>query len=342
MSALTRTQRMLGHYGRRMGIGCVALMVATVAAACGGKADDDATSAGADNAAYPVTIEHKLGKAVIDKAPARIVTLSDADLDALLLLGIQPVGIAESSGPDGISPWAKPKLTSKPTVLKPGDNGYQVEEVLALKPDLILAGGNYYIKDQYEKYAAQIPTTGYEKGNFEDSWQVTLRQVAKAVGKTDAGEKIVKDVEAKIASVKTDHPALAGKKFAVSQVWEAGSVGVLRSKEDAGVKMLNDFGMVLAPSVAELPGEEFAAQLSLEKVGVLDSDVLLVYYTEDTFKATLEANTLFKNMKVVQRKAYVALTKEQFSALRTATPLSVPFLIDNAVPDIVKAATAQA
>lgn len=323
-----------------MGILGVALMVATLGAACGGKSEDKAQATGAKSAAYPVTVEHKLGKTVIDKAPQRIVTLSDADLDALLLLGIQPVGIAESSGPDGISPWAKPKITGQPKVLSPGDNGYKVEEVLALKPDLILAGGDYYIKDQYDKYAGLVPTTAFEKGNFEDAWQVTLRQVARAVGKVDEGEKIVKDVEAKIAKVKTDHPVLVGRKFAVSQVWEAGSVGVLRSKDDAGVKMLNDFGMVLAPGVAALPGEEFAAQLSLEKVGVLDTDVLLVYYTEDTFRTALEGNTLFKNLTVVKRNAYQVLRQEQFSALRTATPLSVPYLIDNVVPDLVKVAKA--
>src|SRR5689334_5403528 len=93
---------------------------------CGGSDADDAAAPGASTAAvasFPVSLTHKLGTAEIKAAPQRIVALSDADLDALLMLGVQPVGVAESSGPDGITEWAKPLLTSKPTVLTAGDTG---------------------------------------------------------------------------------------------------------------------------------------------------------------------------------------------------------------------------
>jgi iron complex transport system substrate-binding protein len=318
----------------------------TALSGCGGDDSDDTAAPGSSSAAaasYPVSLPHKLGTAEVKAAPQRIVALSDADLDALLTLGVQPVGVAESSGDGGITDWAKPLLTSKPTVLTAGDTGFDVEKIAALAPDLILAGGDYYIDDEYAKLSKLAPTTAYETtGAFEDPWQTTLKQVAKAVGQDAKATQVIDDVEGKIAKAKTDFPELAGKQFTLSQMWEAGSIGVLRSDKDAGVKMLNDFGMKLAPGVAALKGDEFAVQLSLEKVGVLDAGVTLVYYAEPSLQPTLEGNALFKGLASVKRGSYKALTGPQFSALRTPTPLSVQYIIANVLPDISAAAKAAA
>ncbi|WP_250029486.1 ABC transporter substrate-binding protein [Paractinoplanes maris] len=310
---------------------------------CGGDTDSAAGEQGASTsaAAYPVTLTHKLGTAEVKAAPQRIVALSDADLDALLTLGVQPVGIAESSGEGGITAWAKPLVTGKPTVLTAGDTGFDIEKIAALAPDLILAGGDYYIDDEYAKLSKLAPTTAYETtGAFEDPWQTTLKQVAKAIGRTAEAEQVITEVEGKVAKAKTDNPELASKQFTLSQMWEAGSIGVLRSDKDAGVKMLNDFGMKLAPGVAALKGDDFAVQLSLEKVGVLDADTTLIYYADKTLQPTLEGNTLFKNLGSVKRGSYKALADAQFSALRTPTPLSVQYIIENVLPTISEAAKA--
>src|SRR4051794_17902719 len=95
---------------------------------CGDDAGETAAPAASGAASYPVSLTHKLGTATIPAAPKRVVALSDADLDALLLLGVQPVGIAESSGEGGVTAWAKPRLTSTPTVLTAGDEGFDVEK----------------------------------------------------------------------------------------------------------------------------------------------------------------------------------------------------------------------
>ncbi|MFC4070631.1 ABC transporter substrate-binding protein [Actinoplanes subglobosus] len=329
--------------GRRAFVAGIALAAGlSLLSGCSSDSGDKAEPTGSTAAAavaYPVTLTHKLGTATIEKAPQRIVALSDADLDALLLLGVQPVGISESAGEGGVTPWAKPLLTGSPTVLTAGDTGFDVEKIAALAPDLILAGGDYYIADEYEKLSKLAPTTAYETtGAFEDPWQGTVRQVAKAVGKSTEADKLIADVEAKVAAAKTAHPELAGKNFTLAQMWEAGSIGVLRSDKDAGVKMLNDFGLQLAPGVASLEGDEFAVQLSLEKVAVLDSDVTAIYYADPALQPTLEGNSLFKGLNSVKKGSYVALTAPQFSALRTPTPLSAQYVIENVVPVISDAA----
>ncbi|GAA4972202.1 ABC transporter substrate-binding protein [Actinoplanes utahensis] len=309
-------------------------------AACGADEKEDAPKTGSSSAAavYPVSITHKLGTTTVEKAPERIVALSDADLDALLLLGIQPVGVGASVHDGGITPWAKPKLTGKPTVIEVGEKGVNAEAVAKLNPDLVLAGGDYYIDDEYKALSPLVPTTAYEAGPVEDSWQTTLRQVAKLVGKTEQGEQVIKDVEAKVAGVKTRYPALAGKTFTLAQAFEAGTIGVLRSPEDSGVKAFNAYGMELAPAVKALKSEDFAVTLSLEKVATLDADVVMVYAVEEQFKTALESNTLFKNLTAVQKGHYVALDLEQFTALRNPSPLAIQYSIDTVLPKIAEAA----
>ncbi|BBH71097.1 ABC transporter substrate-binding protein [Actinoplanes sp. OR16] len=318
-------------------------LTAGTLAACGSSSsDDDAAVAGsgAPAGAYPVSVTHKLGTTTVEKAPERVVALSDADVDAAVLLGVQPVGVYQTVAEGGINPWTKPKLTTEPKQLVQGENGVDPEEVAALNPDLVLAGGDYYIDNEYKALSPLVPTTAYETGPFEDPWQTTLRQAAKLLGKTGQGEQIITDVQAKVDGVTTQYPDLAGKTFTISQVYEAGTIGVLRSDADVTVKAFNDLGMKLAPAVAALPGDDFAVTLSLEKIATIDADVVLIYYTEPQLKAALEANTLFTNLPAVKRGSYIALESDAFMALRNPSPLSVPYFIDTTVPDVAKAAGA--
>ncbi|WP_440104742.1 iron-siderophore ABC transporter substrate-binding protein [Streptosporangium sp. H16] len=317
--------------------------------ACAGEsggAEQPAANAPATQAAsgFPVTITHKLGTTTIESAPQRIVALGEVDQDTLLALGVQPVAMAELTGvqADGLAPWTAPKISgTKPTLLKAGEAGFSLEQIAALKPDLILAGGDYYIDKEYANLSQLAPTTAYETGPAEDSWQVVARQVAKAVGKADEGEKLVADVEAKIASVKTTHPELDGKKFALTSVFPSGNIGVMKSDTDISVQLFGQFGLELPEEIKALPGEGFAAELSMEKVGVLDVDLLLSHYNDDAAtQKKIEANQLFAGLDVVKRGSYVPLDLKAFWPLRTPTPLAVPYVIDQVVPQVAKAAKA--
>ncbi|MEU8381633.1 iron-siderophore ABC transporter substrate-binding protein [Streptosporangium sp. NPDC048865] len=318
--------------------------------ACAGEsggAEQPAASAPASQAAaagFPVTITHKLGTTTIESAPQRIVALGEVDQDTLLALGVQPVAMAELTGiqDDGLTPWTAPRISGdKPALLKAGEAGFSLEQIAALKPDLILAGGDYYIDKEYAGLSQLAPTTAYETGPAEDSWQVVARQVAKAVGKAEEGEKLVADVEAKIASVKTTYPELDGKKFALTSVFPSGNIGVMKADTDISVKLFGEFGLALPDEIKALPGEGFAAELSMEKVKVLDVDLLLSHYNDDAAtQKKIEANKLFAGLDVVRRGSYVPLDLKAFWPLRTPTPLAVPYVIDQVVPKVAEAAKA--
>ncbi|WP_436771116.1 iron-siderophore ABC transporter substrate-binding protein [Yinghuangia sp. YIM S09857] len=342
------------HRGlRRLAAAGVAAALALGLAACGDDKDDaDSTSSSPSAAAsapaaspppaaaYPVSITHKLGTTTIKEAPKRIVALGEADQDAALALAVSLTGMVETTPPDGIAPWAKPKLgASKPEIITMGENGAPIEKVLALKPDLILANTDYWIEQEYEKLSKIAPTTAFETGPSQDTWQQVTRQVGKALGKSAEAEKLVTDLEAKITAVGTTYPEVKGKTFALTNAQNAGTIAVLKDKSDGGVKLLNGFGMTFPDSIANLPGAGFAAELSMERLDVLEVDVLLSNYNADAdLQKAIEANPQFAKLNVVKRGSYVALDSNDFWALRFATPLSLEYVIEKVMPRISQAA----
>lgn len=329
---------------RRLAVTAALVLSLGMAAACGDdEPADDASGGGKAGGAFPVTITHKLGTAKIESAPKRIVALGEVDQDALLALGVTPVGMAELTGvqPDGLAPWSAPKLTGqKPKLLKAGEAGFNLEEVAALRPDLILAAGDFYIDKEYDKLSKLAPTVAYQTGPAEDAWQQITMQVAKAVGKPDEGRALVGKLDTQLAQVKTKYPALDGKEFAFTSVFPNGNIGVMKSDTDTSVKLLKQFGMKLPEELQKLPGEGFAAEISMEKVSVLDVDgVLLSHYNDDpATRKKIEGNKLFADLAVVKRGSYVPLDLTAFWPLRTPTPLSIPYVIDQVVPKIAEAA----
>src|SRR3712207_289699 len=109
-------------------------------AACG---SDDATapaitSSGGTAGTFPVTVRHQFGEPTVPAAPQRVVSLGWADADALLALGVVPVGILDwfQAWPAGVGPWAQDRLGgAKPTVLKGPEINF--EQVATLRPDLV-------------------------------------------------------------------------------------------------------------------------------------------------------------------------------------------------------------
>ncbi|NUU24090.1 MAG: iron-siderophore ABC transporter substrate-binding protein [Streptomycetaceae bacterium] len=327
------------HRGlRRLAAAGIAAALALGLAACG----DDGDGGDGDKGSGGVTITHKLGTTTVKEPPKRIVALGEIDQDAALALGANLVGVVYTTEPNGVAPWAQPKLgAAKPELIQGGDNGYPIEKVLALKPDLILANADYWVEQEYEKLSKIAPTTAFETGPSQDTWQQVTRQVGKALGKSAEAEKLVADVEGKIAAVGTQYPEIKGKSFALTNAQNAGTIAVLKDKEDTSVKLLAGFGMTHPQSIADLPGAGFAAELSMERLDVLEVDVLLSNYNGDAaLQKSIEANPQFTKLDVVKRGSYVALDSNEFYALRAPTPLSLQYVIDKIIPKIAQAAKA--
>jgi iron complex transport system substrate-binding protein len=134
------------------------VVVAGLVAACGTPfgPEPPAGPAGrpepAADSAFPVSVDHSLGRTTVPAPPRRIVALGGNDGDALYALGVEPVAVLGGQGGqtrDGITPWLAGRLDpTRTTVLRTAtDTG--LERIAALRPDLILAESVPTVGDEY-------------------------------------------------------------------------------------------------------------------------------------------------------------------------------------------------
>ncbi len=167
---------------RRHRVATLAAIAATAALALAGcsspGADGSSTPASSDSSgSFPVTIQSALGDVTIDSAPQRIVTLGWSSNDALLSMGIAPVGMekqAYGGDDDGVLPWTKDALdamgAAEPTMITSSDEP-AYEEIQALKPDLILAVYSGITQDQYDLLTQIAPTVAYSDAPWSTPWR---------------------------------------------------------------------------------------------------------------------------------------------------------------------------
>jgi iron complex transport system substrate-binding protein len=317
-----------------------------VLAACG--TSDDTTpsasgsSAAATTAAFPVTIDHKFGRTTVKSEPKRIVVVGLVEQDALLSVGVVPVGTTEWFGeqPGAIWPWATGKLgaAAKPTVLTNTD-GIQFEKVAALRPDLILGLYSGLTAQDYTTLSKIAPTIAQPAGalDFGASWQDVTRTVGQAAGRSAQADQVIGDVQAKIAAVRTAHPEFAGRTALMATNYEGYYV---YGPQDARGRFLTDLGFKLPDGLAAVTGKDFGANLSKERTDMLDTDVL-VWLVDDYAKdkVKIQADPLYAKLgvKTEGRDIFLENNEIEGSATSFVTPLSLPFLLDKLVPQMAAA-----
>ena len=290
-------------------------------------------------AAFPATIGHKYGETTIAAAPARIVTVGLTEQDALLALGITPVGTTEWFGkhPGAIWPWAQPKLSGPaPTVV--GDaTAVNYEQIAALKPDLILALYSGLTQEQYDLLNQIAPTVAQPAGyvNYGIPWQELTRTVGRAVGKAAEADALVAGVEERFAQVRAEHPEFAGASALVATPYE----GIwVYGPEDVRGRLLTSLGFELPAELPTVTGAEFGGNLSLERADLLDVDVI-IWLDPSEAKGPL-GGPVYASLPVHTEGREVMLDSYS-SALGGATSfvsvLSLPYLLDGLVPQLAAA-----
>ena len=249
---------------------------------------------------FPVTLDHAWGSTTIESEPKRIVTWGWGNEDAVIALGVIPVGIpfkAYGGGENGIQPWVEDALAAvgaTPTVL---DNADQppFEQIAALAPDLIIAAYSGITEEQYKLFSAIAPTIAYSGDAWSTPWQDVTRTVGKALGKSHEAEALVTETTAWLTSEIAAHPELSGITFASANDYD-GAMAVYAAL-DARMKFLTDLGLTLDPSVTELAPDDgqFYYPLSYELFDQLEGDIFITYYEEqaalDTWLTTPQAQT---------------------------------------------------
>lgn len=318
------------------------LLVACIAPAAPSVAPARETTAATTSDAFPVTIDHKYGSTTITAKPERVVTVGLVEQDALLALGIVPVGTTEWFGgyPGSIWPWAQDELQALGGAIPEavGGESTNIEKIAALKPDLILALYSSITQEQYDILTQIAPTVAQpaDTVDYGVSWQQLTLTVGKAVGQATKAQSLIDDIQAQFAQVQSEHPEFVGAKAAAAMAWQ----GIyLYGPQDIRSRLLTELGFVLPEGIAEITGSTFGGNLSMERADLLDVDAIIWIDPEDA-EGEL-GGPVYQSLPVHTEGREVLLDSESADGLGGATSfitvLSLPYLLDNLTPRLVAA-----
>jgi len=273
-----------------------------ILSACG-QATNDSKSAGdsstASDASY--AIQHAMGETTIKGTPQRVVILTNEGTEALLALGVKPVGAVKSFTGD---PWYKHIKDDMEGVTELGEESQpNIELIASLKPDLII--GNKLRQEKiYTQLSAIAPTVFSE--TLRGEWKKNFTLYAKALNKEAEGQKVIADFDKKIE----DFKVAAGDKLnqTVSVVrFMGGKTRIYLSDTFTGI-IFNQIGIARPESNYK---DTFVEEISKERIPEVDADMML-YFTYETGdnKGTQQAeefmnDPLWQNLNVVKNgKAY--------------------------------------
>lgn len=322
------------------------LALALSLAACGSSSEDSGSGGGDWET---VTIKHALGTTTIDEEPERVATVDFGNQEVPLALGIVPVGMSKMTwgddDGDGVQPWTEEKLeeldADTPTLFDESD-GYDFEAIAGTDPDVILAGYSGMSKDDYKKLSKIAPVVAYPDDPWATEWRDSIVINAKGLGKEAEGEELVEDLEKTIDKSVAKHPEIKGKKAMYLTHLDPSDLSEINfySAADTRSKYLEDLGLKIAPSVVKATkGNDFAGSMSGERVDELnDADIILTYGGEKMVKA-MEDDPALAKLTAVENDAVVNLDGEKpIGTAGNPTPLSLPYLIDDYVELLAKAA----
>nr|WP_275900439.1 iron-siderophore ABC transporter substrate-binding protein [Anoxybacillus rupiensis] len=270
--------------------------------ACGGKQEAEPAQPTEKENGQSYTVEHAMGKTEIKGTPKRIVILTNEGTEALLALGITPVGAVKSWTGD---PWYDHIQTQMKDVTEVGtESEPNVEAIAALKPDLII--GNKLRQEKiYEQLKAIAPTVFSE--TLRGSWKENFTLYAKAVNKEEKGKEIIAQYDSRIADLKAKLGDKLHMKVSIVR-FMAGDVRIYHKDSFSGI-ILDQLGFARPESQNV---NDFAETgVTKERIPAMDGDILFyfTYETGDGKANELEKewinDPLFKNLNVAkQGKVY--------------------------------------
>lgn len=305
----------------------------------GDTSDGDTDGEGDTASSWPVEIVHRHGTTVIEAAPERVVSLGLRDVDALLALGVVPVGIQPWFGdqPDAVWPWAHDLLGgASPEVL----DGTQIdfEAIARLRPDVIIAVDAGLEASDYELLAQIAPTVAppEDSVDFAVPWRDRTLMVAEAVGKVDLAEELIAEVEAKIAKVKEANPEIDGATALIGLASSDGQAYAYGS-DDVRSQLLVELGMEIPEHIeSQVPDGSFYVTLSAENLDQMDADVVIWIGAQASLEAIADRVVFSSRVRDEGRDLFVPYDPYG-GAISYASVLSLPFLVEDFVPELVLA-----
>ena len=253
----------------------LALLATAACAAPAANTSDTTSSAPAEAAGFPLTMEHTMGSTTIESVPKRVVALDPSYIDAALLLEADLVGYVQYRQ-DPNAPFA-PYLGDVAEATKDSVNvgtlaEPNLEKILELEPDLIVSAKVRHeaLYDQLSKIAPTIfsVSTG-------PTWKENVVFLGEALGKKEKAEELVKAYEDRAAKVGAE--ILAKKPEATYSLirFTGGDTARLYSSNSFIGEIMTDMN-IPRPKDAPDTQEQIFVPLSAEQILEGDAGLVMV------------------------------------------------------------------
>ncbi|MDG4657399.1 iron-siderophore ABC transporter substrate-binding protein [Ectobacillus antri] len=271
------------------------LSLSLVVSACGKK--EEPKQEAKKSVSY--TVQHAMGSTEIKGDPKRVVVLTNEGTEAILAMGIKPVGAVQSwTG----KPWYKHiEKDMKDAKVVGTESEVNLEAIAALKPDLII-GNKMRQEKVYEQLNAIAPTVFSE--TLRGDWKENFNFYAKALNKEAEGKKVMDTYESRIKELQGKLGDKLNQKVSIVR-FMGGDVRIYHKDSFSGV-ILEEIGFK-RPESQDKP--DFAEKgVTKERVPAMDGDILFYFtYDEGDGKGKQVQDEwikdpLFQNLQVVKNK----------------------------------------
>ncbi|WIV20187.1 iron-siderophore ABC transporter substrate-binding protein [Paenibacillus polygoni] len=265
-------------------LGAAMLMLILVLAGCGSQttegssgnepaqpASSNTTSEGTTNT-DTYTVKHAMGETKIKGTPQKVVILTNEGTEALLALGVTPVGAVKSWTGD---PWYAHIKDQMEGVTVVGDESQPNLELIAgLQPDLII-GNKMRQEKVYDQLKAIAPTVMAE--DLRGDWEINFKLYAEALNKTEEGAAKITEFNDRIADFKSKAGDKVNETVSVVR-FMAGKTRIYHTDTFTG----NIFAKIgLGRTELTQNATEFVDEITKERLPEADADRLF-YFTYDT------------------------------------------------------------
>ena len=287
------------------------------------------SAAWAEDAAFPLTVEHALGSTTLPTEPQRVIALMDRDVDTLLALGVVPVAIRSwYNFEDGAGPWSLPLLEGHDPVVWTGRE-LNFEAIAAQAPDLIVYANSGGEQDIYDRLSQIAPTVGLPKDAAP--WGATTEQttllIAEALGRRAEGEALLDEMNGYFAAHKAAHPEFAEHTATYLDIYPEG-ISAYNEQQFVN-RMLTEIGFSATGASLAIPDGETSIAVSAELVTDYDADIVLIYPFGRTLEEMIADQPIVGQLSSIAEGRAFVLEDLAFS---TASVLSIPYALDSLVP----------
>lgn len=292
--------------------GSAVALAATIASCGSGTVSDPAADASITAKAAPdgISVETAKGPVALDKPAKRVVSLEWTYTEELIALDVQPVGVADSKA---YQTWVSADGTELPEGITDVGTRQEpsIERIRALKPDLIVSEkdrleANF---DQLNKIAPVLafdPTKEPRLQTMKDNFT----ELGKAVGKEDAAQEVLGELDKKVDDVKGELDEEKGEKYALAQGFTTeGTPGIRMFTSDSFAgELIESTG--LANGWDGKPDDWGMTTVGVEDLTKIDDKSTFLYVAlkeDDPFTGALAKNRVWKGLEFVEEDKVRAL-----------------------------------